>query len=856
MAHEIYYTSAPEGIKRGSSGFCTVGATESIPRALWERMESLSAYRHQFSGSDSGGGAGRNPASWAHWLLNVAGSSYHVLSHVCDSGVDHTQRTNAFAHHVVLEPSEMAAAGPAWMLSQPGVMKDRWDGRVGAIVRAAGLPRGSGWDEGPAVCARWAGLTGDAGWGGVLAEGAVKSPGRAVCLLFSAGQEILPLLGEALRLLPAASRWGVTFNTYFTSMPTSATCLWRCCLKGTPAADVALRYASGGGGIVLDLTDPSSLGMAGDSEYVALARTGELTPAARLARATRAAKPVVTARAPVAPQRWPAPAAPPAAPPPPSAASSAALPPPPAAPAAAALTEEIPLVELELAEVRPAPSLAPPPVLGPAQPLPPQPSSRYTPPPAAAVMPNYARAVQVEPPRRVVSIRQADAALRATEHVETTEADVHRKRLLWLYLGALGAIGLGMLLVWLAFKASVPEELPSPVPRTTRPETAAPTVPVPMTATEVAPAPPAVPPAQPVTPSVEHVVETTNPAPVAPPVVAVVRVVLAPKAIVLRDALERVTAGAGIRDKTQALAIPAADFADLKAIRGLSVSFPGSRDEYNYKQDSLSGTLSAVANDRPNRPGVALRWKSTGSLAKAEDVLIVSLDRKRPGLEVQWKTAVAMRQPELMALVYWVVQNSALVADLGEGKSQRIEFRAVETKVLALKDASSTLVLPGDVPREVVVTPKMPLPPGWTASWYTDWEVKDAALRTPENASQVLKFTRSTSTAAVDGWFLLTFRPGWSAVESTFAKRQAADEVELARYESELRVANAEIARIKKEFSRTDATLEGKKQDLEALVAAYKTAVAGYKDWSDLDVALDLPDGLRIATLRFRGGGK
>lgn len=847
MAHEIYYTSAPEGIKRGTSGFCTVGATENIPRALWERMESLSAYRHQFSGGDSGSGAGRNPASWAHWLLNVAGASYHVLSHVCDSGVDHTQRTNAFAHHVVLEPSEMAATGPAWMLGQPGVMKDRWDGRVGSIVRAAGLPRGAGgggWDEGPAVCSRWAGLTGDAGWGGVLAEGAAKSPGRAVCILFSAGQEILPLLGEAIRLLPAASRWGVTFNTYFTSMPTSAMCSWRCCLKGTPAADVALRYASGGGGIVLDLTNPSGLGRAGDSEYVALARTGELTPAARLARATggptRAAKPIVTARAPVASPKLPTPT----------------VPPPPPAPlvSAAALTEEIPPVELELAEVRQAsPPLAPP-VIGPAQPLPPQSNAGYTPPPAA-VRPSYGRAKEVESRPRVVSIRQADAALRATEHAETREGDVHRKRLLWLYLGALGAIGLGMLLVWLAFKASVPEDLPSPS-RTTRPPTVTPVAVAPNTATEVAPGVPGPQQTQPVAPNVEHVVENTNPAPVVPPVVAVVPVVLAPKVIVLRETLERVTAGAGIRDKTQALAIPATDFADLKAIRGLSVSFPGSRDEYNYKQESLSGTLSAVADDRPNRPGVALRWKSTGSPAKAEDVLIVSLDRKRPGLEVQWKTAVAMRQPELIALVYWVVQNSALVADLGEGKSQRIEFRAVETKVLPLKDASSTLTLPGDVPREVVVTPRMPLPAGWTASWYTDWEVKDAALRTPENASQVLKFTRSTSTAAVDGWFLLTFRPGWSAVESTFAKRQAADEAELARYESELRVVNAELARIKKEFSRTDATLEGKKQDLEALVAAYKTAVAGYKDWSDLDVALDLPDGLRIATLRFRSSGK
>jgi hypothetical protein len=180
----------------------------------------------------------------------------------------------------------------------------------------------------------------------------------------------------------------------------------------------------------------------------------------------------------------------------------------------------------------------------------------------------------------------------------------------------------------------------------------------------------------------------------------------------------------------------------------------------------------------------------------------------------------------------------------------------VETKVLALKDASMALGLPVEPPRDAVVTPKSTLPPGWTATWYTDWEVKDAALRTPENASQVLKFTRKTDTAAVDGWFTLTFRPGWAAVESNLAKRETADAAVLAQYESDLRAINSELARIKKEFNRTDAGLEGKKTDCEALVNAYKTAVGGYKELTDLDVALDLPDGLRIATLRFRRDGK
>jgi len=265
MSHEIYYTSAPEGLKPGSSGFCTVAATENIPKALWDRLESLSAYRHHFS--TASGSGGENPVSYAHWLLSIAGANYHVLSRVCDSGVDHTQRTNAFADHLVLDTSEMAPGGPAYMLLE-NILADHWDAMVGALPSRS-LPRG---DVQPAICTRWKDLTGDPGWAGHLADLFVKTPTKPVCILFSPGQQILPLMGEAIALLPPSARWLVTFNTYFTSMPTSATCAWRCCLAGSPAAQLGMRYASSG--LILDLTDPARIGIAPDGPYATLARTG------------------------------------------------------------------------------------------------------------------------------------------------------------------------------------------------------------------------------------------------------------------------------------------------------------------------------------------------------------------------------------------------------------------------------------------------------------------------------------------------------------------------------------------------------------------------------------------------------
>lgn len=46
MLQEIVYTSAPKGLRTGSSGFCTVAATEGMSLRMIQLLESLSSYRH------------------------------------------------------------------------------------------------------------------------------------------------------------------------------------------------------------------------------------------------------------------------------------------------------------------------------------------------------------------------------------------------------------------------------------------------------------------------------------------------------------------------------------------------------------------------------------------------------------------------------------------------------------------------------------------------------------------------------------------------------------------------------------------------------------------------------------------
>lgn len=266
MSHELYYTSAPKGLQPGSRGFCTVAMTRGMPANLVDKVESLSGYRPLYPPRDPR--AGQNPVVQAHLRIAVTGKSYSVLSRICDAGLDYTQRSNKFAHHVVLDAGDFAAArgGPAWLLGRPGFMEAAWNGDVGLLPAPRPIPSG---DVPPAVCNDWRQATGDAGWAGVLAEAFAGASGRVVFLVFQPGSELLPLIAEAVQLLPLDQRWSATFSTYFTGLAPGIACTCRGIVAGSPEVAAARQVP---GSIVLDLTKP--LGRAPNGAYVEMARTG------------------------------------------------------------------------------------------------------------------------------------------------------------------------------------------------------------------------------------------------------------------------------------------------------------------------------------------------------------------------------------------------------------------------------------------------------------------------------------------------------------------------------------------------------------------------------------------------------
>ncbi|AMV18226.1 hypothetical protein [Planctomyces sp. SH-PL14] len=262
MPYEILYTSAPSGLKPGSSGYCTVKSSRGIPAPAVDILESLSGYRHVFTpGSPE---AARNPVNWGHYFLRISGRTEHVLSRVSDCELDYTGRSNKLAHHMVIDAS--CPAGPAWLVGQPGWMIGQWDGQLEqfATVRKAPPER-----RAAGRCAAWEAATGDAGWGGVLAESFLADPERKMFIIYRPDQSILPLIEEAIALLPENRRWEVTFATYGAALPKTVECAWTGVVAGSPEVQQSRRFVNA---LRIDLTAP--MPKAAGGTLVDFARTG------------------------------------------------------------------------------------------------------------------------------------------------------------------------------------------------------------------------------------------------------------------------------------------------------------------------------------------------------------------------------------------------------------------------------------------------------------------------------------------------------------------------------------------------------------------------------------------------------
>jgi len=119
MPQQLIYTSAPQGVDAGRSGYCTVARSSTMSESLAQRLEQCSYYERL---SEHGGEQERVIYNFRN--IDIRGKVYHVLSRIQDAPADYTGRTNFIAHHLVFSPDEVA--NKSANIPTPAVILRHW----------------------------------------------------------------------------------------------------------------------------------------------------------------------------------------------------------------------------------------------------------------------------------------------------------------------------------------------------------------------------------------------------------------------------------------------------------------------------------------------------------------------------------------------------------------------------------------------------------------------------------------------------------------------------------------------------------------------------------------------------------
>jgi hypothetical protein len=206
MPLQLIFTSAPQGLTPGRSGYCTVARHRAIPDRLAQLLEAIGTPHDHPAG-----------ATYTFRQLEAGGKNWCVLSRFVARGLDYTQRDNRLAHHLVFSLEEAAILPP------PAAIAGRWKGWrdewSGAPTWLEGedrpLPLETQTPLTPAVT--WREETGT----GAKAAWLINASGPAAVGLLNPPEttRLLRLLAEASVLL-GKSAWAATFTTDATTTGT------------------------------------------------------------------------------------------------------------------------------------------------------------------------------------------------------------------------------------------------------------------------------------------------------------------------------------------------------------------------------------------------------------------------------------------------------------------------------------------------------------------------------------------------------------------------------------------------------------------------------------------------------------
>jgi len=279
MAQQLIFTSTPQGLEPGRSGYCTVARHKDLRHRLVRELERLSVY-------DFGQQTGSNRSDICIFRKVPLGSEeFYVLTKICDAGLDYTNRTNYLAHHLVLDGFEIATSpSPAEIfLNWDGWLRTWTDGPRYLSEEEAVTLTGCK-STGLVPCQSWLQVTNDPGNAASLVSPEVVQP---VVLESKEGatNTLLTLFAESSALFKISlDAWDFSFTTFLQGNDDHKSFAW-IGIQGQPAGE---RLKQGGIRNYLDLRNWASTEIADplDPNLQNLARKGPVKATAKKKSAT------------------------------------------------------------------------------------------------------------------------------------------------------------------------------------------------------------------------------------------------------------------------------------------------------------------------------------------------------------------------------------------------------------------------------------------------------------------------------------------------------------------------------------------------------------------------------------------
>ena len=271
MAQQLIFTSTPQGLEPGRSGYCTVARHKDIRHRLVRELERFSVY-------DFGQQVGGNKAEiFTYRKITLGSEEFYVLTKICDAGLDYTNRTNYIAHHLILDGFEIATCpSPAEIFLNWNGWKTKWEEGPRYLTPAEEVSLSGFKSKGLVPCKNWLSFTNDPGNASSLVSASMVKP---IVLENTPNrtEHLLQLFAESCALLKISlDSWDFPFTTFLQGNDDPKSFAWLG-VEGQPAGE---RLKQGGLRNYIDLREWNSTSLSDEPDHALahIARKGPTAP--------------------------------------------------------------------------------------------------------------------------------------------------------------------------------------------------------------------------------------------------------------------------------------------------------------------------------------------------------------------------------------------------------------------------------------------------------------------------------------------------------------------------------------------------------------------------------------------------